>query len=58
MNNKCTKLTTTINLMNLCIVHGIMNKFANEFFTLLRLHLLHEPNCLPKILYVAKTLTR
>jgi hypothetical protein len=34
-----------------------MNKFANELFTLLRFHLLPEPNCLPNNFYVAKTLT-
>jgi hypothetical protein len=43
--------------MNLCIVHGVTNKFANELFTLLCLHLLPEPNCLPNNLYIAKTLT-
>jgi hypothetical protein len=34
-----------------------MNKFTHEFSTLLRLHLLPEPNCLPNNFYVAKTLT-
>ncbi len=26
-----TKLTTTISLMNLCIIHGMNNKFVDEF---------------------------
>ncbi len=29
---KCTKLASTILLMNLCMVHGMKNKFANELF--------------------------
>jgi hypothetical protein len=44
--------------MNLCIVHGVTNEFANELFTLMCFHLLPEPNYLPNNLYVAKTLTR
>ncbi len=36
--SKCTKLVATILFMNLCIVHGVSNKFANELFTLLHLH--------------------
>lgn len=34
-NSKCTKLVVTILLMNLCTMHGVSNKFANELFTLL-----------------------
>ncbi len=29
---KCTKLATTILLMNQCTIHGVSNKFANELF--------------------------
>jgi hypothetical protein len=42
--------------MNLCTIHGIKNKFVNEFFTLLQLHLLLETNCLPNSFYASKTL--
>jgi len=34
-NSKCTKLVVTILLMNLCTMHGVSNKFANELFTFL-----------------------
>ncbi len=57
LNNKCTKLATTIFFMNLCTIHKVTNKFANELCTLLGLHLLLEPNCLPNNFYIAKTLT-
>jgi len=56
--SKCTKLTAIILFMNLCIVHGINNKFANELFTLLHFHLLHVDNCLPNNYYATKTLSK
>ncbi len=56
--SKCTKLVATILLMNLCIVHGINNKFAYELFAFLHLHLLLVDNCLPNNYYIVKTLTR
>ncbi len=56
--SKCTKLATTILFMNLCIIHGVNKKFANELFTLLHLHLLPGDNYLPNNYYVAKTLTK
>ncbi len=55
---KCTKLGATIFLVNLCRVHGVMNKFANELFAFLHQHLLPKPNCLVGSYYAAKTLTR
>jgi hypothetical protein len=55
---KCTKLLTTIFLMNICTIHGVSNKFANELFTLLHLHLLLEPNYLVGNYYVVRTLIR
>jgi ribosomal protein S27AE len=39
IGTKCTKLAATILLMNLCTIHGVNNKFANE---LLHLQLLLE----------------
>jgi hypothetical protein len=51
------ELTTTILIMNLCIVHKVNNKFANELFALLCLHLLLANNCLPNNYYAIKTLT-
>jgi hypothetical protein len=32
VGSKCTKLATTILLMNLCIIYGMNNKFVDEFF--------------------------
>jgi len=58
IGTKCTKLTTTILFMNLCTIHGVNNKFANELFALLHFHLLFEPNCLVGKYYVARTLTQ
>ncbi len=54
--SKCTKLAATILLMNLCIIHGVNNKFAIELFTFLHLHLLSGDNCLPNNYYVAKNI--
>jgi hypothetical protein len=55
---RCTKLTATILLMNLCTVHGISNSFVDEFFAILHGHLLPERNSLPKNYHAAKFLTR
>jgi hypothetical protein len=56
--SKCTKLVVTILLMNLwTMMHGI-NKFADELFTLLQLHLLLANNCSPHNYYATKILTR
>jgi hypothetical protein len=43
--------------MNLCIVHGVSNNFADELFTILHRHFLPEGNRLPKNHYAAKSLT-
>jgi hypothetical protein len=43
--------------MNLCTLHGVNNKFTDELFTLLQIHLLPINNCLPQNYYVVKTLT-
>jgi uncharacterized membrane protein YciS (DUF1049 family) len=32
---KCIKMVATIFFMNLCMVHGVNNKFVDEFFALL-----------------------
>jgi hypothetical protein len=34
VGSKCTKLATIFFLMNLCMVHGVTNRFADELFTL------------------------
>lgn len=44
--------------MNLCIVHGINNKFAYELFAFLQHHLLREPNCVASNYNVARVLTQ
>jgi len=54
---KCTRLTIIILFMNLCMVHGVSNKFVDELLTFLRLLLLVD-NCLPQNYYASKTLTR
>jgi hypothetical protein len=50
-------LATTLQLMNVCKVHGVSNKFVDEILTLLHKHLLPLDNCLPPTMYVVKTLT-
>jgi hypothetical protein len=50
-------LATTLQLMNVCKVHGVSNKFVDEILTLLHKHLLPLDNCLPPTVYVVKTLT-
>ena len=55
--SKSSKLAATVLLMNLCIVHGVSNQCANEFFSILHLHLLPENNTLPKNYHAAKSLT-
>ena len=54
---RCSQLAATILLMNLCIVHGVTNGFADEMFTILSAHLLPTENVLPKNYYAAKALT-
>ena len=55
---RCTKLAATILLMNLCMVHGVSNTFADEMFAILHGHILPEVNCLPKNYHAAQSLTR
>jgi hypothetical protein len=54
---RCTQLTATILLMNLCTIHGVTNGFADEMFTILNGHLLPPENVLPKNYYHARSLT-
>jgi hypothetical protein len=55
--SKCTKLATTMILMNFSSVDK-GDKFVDELFTFLRLHLLLVDKCLPNNCYIVKTLTR
>jgi hypothetical protein len=55
---RCTKLASTLLLMNVCTVHGVSNKFMDELLALLHKHLLPKDNLLPPNMYVAKSLTR
>ncbi len=50
-------LAATHLLMNVCMVHGVSNKFVDELLALLHKHLLPLDNCLPPTMYAAKTLT-
>jgi hypothetical protein len=54
---KSLMLAATLFLMNVCMVHGVSNKFVDELLALLHKHLLPPDNCLPPTMYVAKTLT-
>ncbi len=56
-SSKCTKLVATIFFMNMCTIHGVNNKFANELFALLCHHLLHKQNYLAANYYAARALT-
>ncbi len=58
VGEKCTKLRATILFVNLCTMHGIINKFVDELFALLHQHLLLEPNYLMGSYYATKTLTQ
>jgi hypothetical protein len=55
---RCTKLASTLLLMNVCTIHDVSNKFVDELLTLLHKHLLPKDNLLPPSMYVAKNLTR
>jgi len=55
---RCTKLASTLLLMNVCTVHGVSNKFMDELLALLHKHLLPKDNLLPPSMYAAKRLTR
>ena len=50
------KLAATILVMNLCMVHGVSNNFADELFTILHCHLLPKENSFSRNHYAAKTL--
>jgi hypothetical protein len=51
---KSSMLATTLFLMNVCMVHGVSNKFVDELLALLHKHLLSSDNCLQPTMYVAK----
>jgi hypothetical protein len=53
---KSSMLATTLLLMNVCMVHGVSNKFVDELLALLHKHLLPLDNCLPPTMYAVKTL--
>ncbi len=55
---KCIKLAATIFFMNLCMVHGMNNKFVDGLLALLRHHLFFKPNCLATNYYVTRALTK
>jgi hypothetical protein len=53
---KSSILAATILIMTMCTIYGISNKFADQFFTLFREHLLPSENMLPKNLHATKIL--
>ncbi len=55
---RCTKLASTLLLMNVCTVRGVSNKFMDELLALLHKHLLPKDNLLPPSMYVIKSFTR
>ena len=48
---KSSILAAMILIMTLCTIHGLSNKFADQFFTLFYEHLLPSENMLPKNLH-------
>jgi hypothetical protein len=54
---KSSMLAATLLLINVCMVHGLSNKFVDELLALLHKHLLPPDNCLPPTMYGYKTLT-
>jgi hypothetical protein len=54
---KSSMLAATLLLMNVCMVHGVSNKFVNKLLVLFHKHLLPLDNFLPPTMYAAKTLT-
>ncbi len=52
------KLVATVLLMNLCTIHGMTNKFCDEFFHITTSSFLLVDNCLPINYHFAKSLTR
>ena len=55
---KSSILAATILIMTLCTIHGVSNKFADQLFALISLHLLPGENHLPKNYHAAKSLIR
>jgi hypothetical protein len=55
---RCSKLSTTLILLNICTTHGCSNKFLDELLSLLHKFIPHVDNCLPPTMYHAKSLTR
>jgi hypothetical protein len=55
---KCTKLASTLLLMNVCTMHGLSNKFVDELLALIHRHLLPKDNLLPPSMCATKSLTR
>ncbi len=51
VGSKCTKLVATILFMNLCMVHGVNNRFLWH-------HLFLKPDCLPTNYYAVKVDTK
>lgn len=49
-------LASTLLLMNVCMMHGVSNKFVDELLALLHKHLSPKDNYLPPNMYAAKTL--
>jgi len=52
-----TKLAATIMITNICAVHSVTNKMADDMLAFFK-HLLPPSNTLPPSMYHAKTLTR
>jgi len=55
---RCSKLSATLILMNICTTHGCFNKILDELLSILHKFILHVDNCLPPTMYHAKSLTR
>ncbi len=53
---QCSKLVATMTIVNMCTIHGCLNKFIDELFSLLHRFILPIGNCLSNSMYGAKSL--
>jgi hypothetical protein len=51
--SKCSVVSATIIIMNMCVIFGVSNNFTSELLRYLSEDLLHEGNKLPRSQYAA-----
>jgi hypothetical protein len=55
---RCSKLSTTLILLNIYTTHGCFNNFLDELLSLLHKFIIPVDNCLPPTMYHVKSLTQ